>query len=54
MPIRPGGKWIFSGLSRRGEHINKGAHFKTSFFLLQMDYNDFPEHFKQNPSLEKS
>ena len=30
------GKWIFSGLSRRGEHINRGAPAKTEFFLMIM------------------
>ena len=47
------GKWIFSGLGRRGEHIAKGVPRETTFFCLEIIYNDFLEDFKQNLQLEK-
>ena len=47
-------KWIFSGLGRRGEHMNKGVLAKTHFFLMIISYNDVLDHFKRNFLLEKS
>ena len=47
------GKWIFSGLGRRGEHINKGGGCQNLFFFCKNDSYDCLIDFEKKLELEK-